>query len=189
MIPERFVKIWPQFAKGENATTLIDDLSFSYYYHSQGLNQVLHLISLLSIYASIAILTASVWPCASTLHINFLGVLLLLPYSTIMLFMEWVSGLFYAIWFLLWILVSAPISEGQSFTAVFVPSLLVIIFMPLLQLIGHFFYERRLPGFKVFEALFTTPCFLMLRVFTCMGYYSELYTEIVVRSAQWSSLN
>lgn len=161
---------------------LIDDLSFSYYFHSQDSNQFLHLTSILLIFFSLAIALAFVWAPAG---VPVVGIAFFVVYASIMITMEYVSGLAYAAWFAA-SLTAAPffLQFGQS---AWIPALVAVVVLPLMQLVGHVCIERRLPAFRLFEATLTTPLFLMIRALSLFGAFPVVMAEIKKRSARWNS--
>jgi uncharacterized membrane protein YGL010W len=179
-LPKRFLKSWPRVFADKGM--LIDDLSFSYYFHSQDSNQFLHLTSILLIFFSLAIALAFVWAPAG---VPVVGIAFFVVYASIMITMEYVSGLAYAAWFAA-SLTAAPffLQFGQS---AWIPALVAVVVLPLMQLVGHVCIERRLPAFRLFEATLTTPLFLMIRALSLFGAFPVVMAEIKKRSARWNS--
>lgn len=160
--------------------TLIDDLSFSYYFHSQDANQWLHLLSLLCIYVALAVLLALAYAPAG---VPVVGICVFLPYAITLIALEYVSGLAFAAWFTASLVASSLLLEFRHIA--WIPALVTLIVMPPMQLVGHVCVERRLPAFRAFEALFTTPTFLMIRAMSLCNAFPLVMAEIKKRSARW----
>lgn len=179
-VPARFLKSWPVFAE---RGTLIDDLSFSYYFHSQDANQWLHFFSLLAIYVALAVaLTFAYAPGG----VPVVAIVVFVPYAGTLIAMEVVTGLFFAAWFSLALVVAVVLLDVGDPTALYV-AIATLIVMPPMQLVGHVCVERRLPAFRPFEALFTTPAFLMIRTLSLFGAFPRVMAEIKQRSQRWRS--
>jgi uncharacterized membrane protein YGL010W len=176
-IDSRFLKQWSLFA--DNGT-LIDDLSFSYYFHSQDANQWLHLLSLLCIHLALALLLALAYSPAS---VPVVAIAVFLPYAITLIALEYVSGLVFSAWFTLALVASSLLLQFRDIA--WIPALLTLIVMPPMQLVGHVCVERRLPAFRAFEALFTTPTFLMIRALSIFGAFPHVMAEIKKRSVRW----
>ena len=170
-IPKRFQFKFPFFV---NKGTLIDDLSFSFYFHSTSMNQVLHFSTVMVLYSSVIIL----------LHEISLAIclLFLLSYGGFLTFLDYISGIGFIIWFIFCLIVSLFESSLSLPFAVG-----CIILLPPLQLLGHVVYERRLPAFRAFEALVTTPLLLMILFLNKFGIHQDVVKEIRLKSKQWVS--
>lgn len=180
-LPARFERRWSAFADGG---AFIDDLSFSYYFHSQWTNQALHLVSLLAIFASLAIVLAFAWLPAG---VPVIGLAILTSYAILLIYLEFVAGIAYAAWFAAALVASHFLVAFGDVAWATAVALLVV--MPPMQLIGHVVVERRLPAFRPFEALVTTPIFLMIFALNGLGlglYDAAVVAQIKARSRKWT---
>jgi uncharacterized membrane protein YGL010W len=161
--------------------SLLDDLSFSFYFHSQLSNQALHFVSLLLIFTSLCVGLAFAWSPAG---VPVLALAVFVPYASLLIYLEFVAGTAFALWFAASLSVAhfaLPLGPDAWGVAVG-----LIITMPPLQLLGHVVVERRLPAFRAFEALVTTPLFLMLLFLNAFGLYDRaVVREIRARSVRW----
>jgi uncharacterized membrane protein YGL010W len=180
-IPGRFLKRWKVFANGG---TLIDDLSFSYYFHQSGINQLFHFVSTMIIYVSIIILLSAIY---SPNNIPILAITLFVPYAIMMIVLEFMCGLLYSTWFTLWLIISPYLLHEKDNQLIPIICLVFLVVFPLLQLLGHVLIERRMPGFRVFEIIFTTPIFLMIRLLVVLGFMTNIWEVIKIKSSQWIS--
>ncbi len=181
-LPARFERRSSLFA--DNGSFL-DDLSFSYYFHSQWTNQALHFVSLLAIFASLAVVLAFAW---SPGGVPVIALVVLASYAIVLVYLEWVAGAAFALWFAGALAASRFLVQFGD--AAWGTAVALLVVMPPMQLLGHVVVERRLPAFRPFEALVTTPLFLM--VFALNGLGLGLYDKAVVaqiksRSSKWAN--
>jgi len=181
-IPDRFMKRWKPFVNG---VTLIDELSFSYYFHQKTVNQVFHFVSILIIHTCMIILLSMIYTVE---HVSVLGLTFYIPYSILLLLLEYMSGFMYIIWFSFWIFMSPYMVQdtGDSY-AIPIICMVLLLGLLLLQLVGHVLIEHRMPAFRAFELCFTTPCLLMIRFLVAAGFLKDVWEEIKVRSSQWQT--
>lgn len=171
--PKHFERSLPFFV---NQGTLLEDLSFSYYFHSDMMNQILHFGSLLLLFASLAMFLAS----KSILS----AICIFLCYASFLSYLDFYSGICYGVWFSICILFGCFMDD---YIMTYICSLFWL-FLPPFQLFGHIFYERKLPAFRPFEALFTTPLLMMLMATNYFfGWNEGILLEIRTNSAKWIS--
>lgn len=181
-IPGRFLKQWKPFANGG---TLIDDLSFSYYFHQHPVNQLLHLISTLVVHVTIIMILSQMY---TTSYVPIIALTFYIPYGIIMMVMEYVSGIMWSCWFTLWMIISPHIVNAtDSANRTIICIVLFVIFLLLQLVVGHCLVERRMPAFRTFEIFFTTPAFLMIRVSVVLGFMKSVWADIQEKSSQWTT--
>ena len=159
-----------------NKGTFLDDLSFSYYFHATKMNQILHFNTLLLLFSSLAILLT---------HQNvYLAMGVFVCYSIILCALEYKSGFVLATWFMINIVLGVIFGEYQMVQYCCMASWIIL---PPLQLLGHVVYERRLPAFRAFEALITTPLLMTIIMMNSFGMFKDVMEEVIDRSKQWKT--
>lgn len=191
-------KLWPEwldlarphFVKPH----LVDELSFSLYFHSTTMNQLLHLGTFLPILVCTELLLESIpWKPLGT-RVPLLSLILIVPYSAFLACWDLVvGGAFMVFTCGCGVLIGYLYDHGQY------PELVgngwwclkvggVYAALALCQLGGHVAFEFRLPAFRAFEAVFSTPFLLMLLLLNWVtGYASPVVQEIRARSVQWKT--
>jgi uncharacterized membrane protein YGL010W len=159
--------------------TLDEELSFVRYFHNHPANVALHLLG---------------FPLVA------LGLCLLLGYDTVHGVRLYVP--LAAAWLLAFAMLDVTVAV--AWTAVFaglhhvvlaihthapeeVPELAVgaMVLGVAAQGVGHIRYDRSLPAFRVFEAIFTTPFYVMLAALFGLGYRRAWRTRLVAATRLW----
>eukprot|EP01012_Entosiphon_sulcatum_P051653 TRINITY_DN7093_c0_g1_i1.p1 TRINITY_DN7093_c0_g1~~TRINITY_DN7093_c0_g1_i1.p1 ORF type:complete len:209 (+),score=32.91 TRINITY_DN7093_c0_g1_i1:22-627(+) len=172
----------PHFKK----QNLLDDLSFSCYYHFTRTNQILHLCTLPVAWFGIFTLLHVADPT------GFLGLILAVIYPFHLMRLHAVGGCFWAVLltvalassYLFLHSVGAECTESGRCGLAYGVALACLSAL-LLQVLGHVAFEKRLPAFRIYEAVFTTPLFLALCVFFRAGWFRSLRDAINSRAPQW----
>uniref|UniRef100_A0A7S3D658 Uncharacterized protein n=1 Tax=Palpitomonas bilix TaxID=652834 RepID=A0A7S3D658_9EUKA len=179
--------------KGKN---LMEELQFIYYYHSTKGNQFFHLVSfpvafwgflsLLAIIPARPLLGVGVAP----LFGDSVPILPLVPILFYVVFYAVIDLLVSFLWLVvfgaLFICSEAFVNlSGLSVGEVGGIGAGVMVSFLLLQLLGHVIFEKRLPAFRIFEFLVTTPYFLMFILATRLGYRKRVRAIIAEGSAKY----
>ena len=127
------------------AVKLIDDLSFSYYFHCTGLNQALHFCTLAVLYPAVAVLLGGIWLPAD---VPVAAVAVFVPYAMVFLAMEWRMGSVLFAYFAACVTMSSCANRAELALGAWplYAAAACVIVLPPLQLVGHVFVERRLPA-------------------------------------------
>ena len=136
--------------------TLESELGFVNYYHSHPINRLLHTLAIPLLIFGILTITYSIDYRLSLIFYLFYC-------STIFLF-DTKTALSYTILFGI-LFGSVMIFASQGSKSII--NGIVIFFTGLImQGIGHFVFQQSSPAFRIFEAIFTTPVFLMMYIIT-----------------------
>ena len=165
-------QFWRIFLKYFAGKTLEDELSFSYYYHLNVINQIIHFFITIFTLSSVAILFRNL---STITYIIFL-IFLMLIYSSL----DLLSGIS---WFILTIIFSYPFIINQENL---LPYIIVQISLLLSLVVAHIFLEKSLPAFRPFEAVISTPTLIMVFLTNSMfGVNEKLVNNIKKRSSIW----
>lgn len=170
----------------------VDELSFSYYYHSHTANQLLHALSVPLVYAGILFAVwAAFGPYGSHASLIFIS-------AYVFRFATWDAAAGIA-WLLLslaahaflhrqYAALAAAAASTPILSAVPLPLLGVLfsLLCLLAQLLGHVVFEKRLPAFRLFEAAVLTPflCVLLI-LFWSSGYRSACIAKTKSVAPKW----
>lgn len=159
--------------------TLIDDMAFSYFYHSTLPNQVLHFTTITLILPAVLHLLAALHPIVAV------AVLCLYLFLTLFHF-EFKLAAFLSLYLVLSVVLSTRLllNDDPLFAAFTTASYVVLLVLPAAQFGGHVQFEGRRPAFRAFEALFTTPVLMLLLFVGLFGFYGDVIREIKQRSVR-----
>lgn len=137
------------FFKGDS---LESEFGFVNYYHSHSINRLLHTIAIPLLIFGILTIIGS---------INYyLAVVFCTLYCTIICLFDYKTALAYIILFIV-LFDQAIIFSSQGTNSILYGS--IIFFLGLsMQGLGHYKFQKYAPAFRLFEAIFTTPTFLMM---------------------------
>jgi len=176
---EDWTAVTSKYAAGGN---LLQDLSFSCYYHSTNCNRIAHIIFTFACVHLVFVALA-----ASTKSMPLAGLVVWAPGAIFMMLRwpPWQVGFSLLAWH-----VSAALLAPRF--AALLPAQLVPWLLPLTAVLllamflGHVVGEGSLPAFRPVEAFLTTPFFLVLTLFFKLGYNPRLCAEIERLSQQWN---
>jgi len=141
------------FFKGNS---LESEFGFVNYYHSHSMNRLLHTLAIPLLIFGILTITSSIDYRLSLFFYIFYCTILFLFDSTTAISYIILFGILYG---------PAIIFSSQGTRSIFHG--FVIFFTGLImQGFGHYIFQQSTPAFRVFEAVFTTPVFLMMYLIT-----------------------
>jgi uncharacterized membrane protein YGL010W len=141
------------FFKGNSIES---EFGFVNYYHFHPMNRLLHTLA-------VPLLIFGIF--TTTYSIDYrLSLLFYIGYCTIVLLFDYKVAKAYFILFGLLFILAIIFSSSRRLPILYG---IVIFFIGLIiQGIGHFIFEKSTPAFRIFEAIFTTPVFLMMYLIT-----------------------
>lgn len=161
------------FFKGNS---LASELGFVHHYHFHRANRLLHTLAIpLLIFGLLTVCYSIDYRLALLFYTLYCTVVLLFDYKTALAYVVLFGALFY----------SASVFTPRSTTPALTGSA-VFFFGLILQGLGHFVFERSSPAFRLFEAVFTTPVFLMLYLITDKN--EPLWANIQEETRQWKRI-
>jgi hypothetical protein len=101
-------KKWSVFARNG---TLLDDLSFSFYFHSTLANQLLHFCTIMLIYICLAICLAYVYTID---RVPLVSILFFVVYGSVFLLLEWRVGIIFMMWFAMTIVIASQVYQYEN---------------------------------------------------------------------------
>jgi uncharacterized membrane protein YGL010W len=161
------------FFKGDS---LESEFGFVNYYHSHPINRLLHTLAIPLLIFGILTITYSIdYRLSLAFYIFYCTIIFLFDYKTAISYI-----ILFGILFGLTIIFSSqetkPIRNG-----------LVIFFTGLImQGIGHYQFQKSTPAFRVFEALFTTPVFLMMYLIT--DHNKPFWNNVKKETNKWKQI-
>jgi uncharacterized membrane protein YGL010W len=183
-VPSFLLRTFPLF---KNNSNLLDELSFVFYYHSQTINQYLHLAT--TSIALFCLIAACSFIPVEYGGFPFFSLLIPIPYFIIFMILHPLVGIMWGVTF-----------GGFVAGAIFLNKFLVTYFhywtiisvyfaLSIVSLASqgsfHICIEKRLPAFRIFEFLVTTPFFLMMNVAFFFHWRRDILEEIQSKSKQW----
>ena len=161
------------FFKGR---TLESEFGFVNYYHSQPMNRALHTCAIPLLIFGILTMTYSIdYHLSILFSIAYCVVVFLFDSKTALAYILLFSALF----------CSMIISSSQNHPSIF--SGFVIFFSGLiLQGLGHYIFQQSAPAFRSFEAIFTTPVFLMMYLIT--DHKSPFWKNVQNETNKWKQM-
>jgi len=183
---EKYNRPRSHFIEGGN---FVDDLSFSCYFHAHPANQALHIGTLMVLIITIiqvtmmlgmfmfgslrggllASLVLAFYYNAWHVYYNVHVALVYIVYFAVAIYFQYNVVLPMTVWWHLPIWLIMFVAAG---------SFLVV---------GHILFEGRLPAFRVGEAIYTTPHFVILCVYWSFGYWPELKQDVFNMKDRWAS--
>eukprot|EP01100_Stratorugosa_tubuloviscum_P012879 TRINITY_DN624_c1_g2_i1.p1 TRINITY_DN624_c1_g2~~TRINITY_DN624_c1_g2_i1.p1 ORF type:complete len:212 (-),score=63.33 TRINITY_DN624_c1_g2_i1:60-695(-) len=188
-IPKRLLTKFGFFYKDND---LLDDLTFSYFYHSTMQNQLLHFGTVLPIAVCIVILQANYLPIIrffeteDKVGLSLLPLVLTILYCAVFFIWDLLIGATYSTLLGIAIYATTQTNKENLNDWSFYAAILIVILAPL-QLLGHVIWEKRLPAFRAFEAVFVTPFLVVLLRFTKIGYVPEVDKYIKNNYTRWAN--
>ncbi len=172
MITNRISVLLP-FFKGDS---LESELGFVNYYHSHPTNRLLHTIAIPLLIFGLLTMTVSIDHRLSLFcSVFYCIILLLFDYQTAISYMI-LFGILYG---------PAIIFSSQGTKSNFYG--LVIFFTGLMmQGIGHYKFQRSAPAFRLFDAIFTTPVFLMMYLIT--DHNKPFWNNVRKETEKWKQI-
>ncbi|CAF2628961.1 unnamed protein product [Rotaria sp. Silwood2] len=161
------------FFKGNS---LESEFGFVNYYHCHPINRLLHTIALPFLIFSLLSITYSI---DYRLSLLFYAV-----YCTIISIINIKSGLAFIALFGL-IFGPAKIFSSQGIITIFY-ALLIILAALTLQIIGHYKFQKSAPAFRLFEAIFVTPTFLMMYLIT--NHNETFWNDVRKETNKWKQI-
>lgn len=161
------------FLKGDSFE---DEFGFVNYYHHHPVNRLLHIIAIPFLIFSLLTITFS---------IDYrLSLLFYISYCMVIFIFDVKCGLAYLFLFTL-LIGPAKLFSSQG-TASIVYSLLIFFTALIVQGIGHFQFEKAAPAFRLFEAIFTTPAFLMM--YLIIDHNKQFWNDVESETNKWKKL-
>jgi uncharacterized membrane protein YGL010W len=160
-------------------TSIVDELSFSNYYHKHPTNRQLHQLSLVAQAVLLPILLASALdsPAAGLVF----SALVFWPYSTLNL----PAAFLYLTLTLTGTLLSSLLDASGKTTASVI--IVVLVLLLLSQLAGHLVYEAKRPAFRLFEAIVSTPVLMGMFLVRSLGFHIEDLAAVERGTAKWAT--
>ena len=158
------------FFKGDS---LASEFAFVNYYHSHPINRLLHTLAM-------PLLIFGVLTMFSSIDYKLSLIFWIFYCSVIYLFDQRTSIAFFILFGIL--LGPATIFSSQGILygfGVFFTGLL-------LQGLGHFQFEKASPAFRIFEAIFTTPAFLMMYLIT--DHTKPFWNDVKNETNKWKQI-
>eukprot|EP00742_Colponemidia_sp_Colp-10_P009227 GILJ01010046.1.p1 GENE.GILJ01010046.1~~GILJ01010046.1.p1 ORF type:complete len:181 (+),score=20.36 GILJ01010046.1:57-599(+) len=165
--------------------TLAEELAFVRWYHKHPINLTLHTIGvpflLYSIFALLHCVKLYTSP-SFTIHLSHVfSLLYVVGFTSLDLLAGFCSiSVFY------WMhqLLDYADATSQYWLIAFSAAL----FAAVTQLTGHFKYEKDSPAFRFFEAVFTTPFFILLNILFVIGWKPKFYKQIKTLTPMWKGV-
>ncbi|CAF1070566.1 unnamed protein product [Rotaria magnacalcarata] len=161
------------FFKGES---LENEFGFVNYYHNNPINRFLHTLTLPLLIFSLLTITHS---------IDYrLCMLFYLVYCAIIFIFDIKTGLaFFSLFALLY--VPATVFSSQGILASFYGSLIFFTAL-IIQGVGHYIFQQGAPAFRLFEATFTTPAYLMMYLIT--NHNDIFWNNVKNETSKWKQI-
>ncbi|CAF1029564.1 unnamed protein product [Rotaria sp. Silwood1] len=161
------------FFKGNS---LESEFGFVNYYHCHPINRLLHIITLPFLIFSLL---------SITYMIDYrLSLLFYVVYCTVIFIIDIKSGVAFLILFAL-IFGPAKIFSSQGILTIFY-GLLIILTALIIQGIGHYIFQKSAPAFRLFEAIFITPTFLMMYLIT--NHNETFWNNVKNETNKWKQI-
>ena len=158
--------------------SLADELAFIRHFHHHPRNLLLHHLGFPLTLLGALVLASSVSIAGVPGH-----VVLAVLYTLGFLALDRLVGLGYA---LVFVLLGGAVSWIRARGGGWPIGLGLLLTGGATQVLGHVIYERALPAFRAFEALFTTPFYLLLTIYMRLGYRPGLEREIEALRPRWA---
>lgn len=156
-----------RFFKGE---TLESEFGFVNYYHSHFINRLLHTLAIPLLLFGILTITASINAQIPLIFAIF--------YCLIVCLFDYKTALAYAVLFAtLFMIIS---SQGIHY------GLIAFVLGLIMQGLGHYVFQGYSPAFRPFEAIFTTPVFLMMNLIN--DHHQPFWQNIENETINWEKL-
>jgi uncharacterized membrane protein YGL010W len=161
------------FFKGD---TLESEFGFVNYYHSHPINRLLHTLAIPLLIFGILSITYSIdYRLSLLFYIFYCSTIFLFNTKTAISYTILFGVLFGSV-IIFFSLGSKSIFHG-----------LVIFFTGLImQGIGHFIFQQSSPAFRIFEAIFTTPIFLMMNLIT--DHNTPFWNNVKNETNKWKQI-
>ncbi len=141
------------FFKGNS---LESEFGFVNYYHSHPINRLLHTLAVPLLIFGILTITYSI-----DYHLSLFFYIF---YCTIIFLFDYKTAISYIILF--GILFNLTIIFSSQGTKSILSGLVIFLTGLIMQGFGHYKFQQTAPAFRLFEAIFTTPVFLMIYLIT-----------------------
>lgn len=163
------MSILRRFFKGN---TLESEFGFVNYYHSEPINRLLHTLAIPLLLFGTLTMISSISSQLSLVFVIF--------YCLIVCLFDLKAALAYLILFGILAIGSSQIMLPISYG--------LIVFMTglIMQGLGHYVFQRHSPAFRLFEAIFTTPIFLMMNLID--NHQEEFWKNIQNETIKWEKL-
>jgi uncharacterized membrane protein YGL010W len=160
-------------------STLDEELGFVRYFHNHPINVALHLLGfpllLFALFLLLGYDPVAGLPMYAPLVVLWVLGFLMLDVTVGVCWAAVFAGLHHAV-----VTIHARAPEDVAEIA-----LLAAIAGLVAQGVGHVRYDRSLPAFRLFEAFFTTPFYVMLAALFALGYRREWRTRLVAQTRLW----
>lgn len=161
------------FFKGK---TLESEFGFVNYYHSQPINRALHTFAIPLLVFGILTMTYSIdYRLSILFSIAYCIVVFLFDSKTALAYVLLFGTLFYLM----------IISSSQIRPSIF-SGFVIFFFGLILQGLGHYIFQQSAPAFRSFEAIFTTPVFLMMYLIT--DHNSPFWKNVQNETNKWKQI-
>ena len=157
------------FFKGDS---LESEFAFVNYYHSQPINRLLHTLAIPLLIFGILTITSSI---SSQLSLAFV-----IFYCLIVSLYDYKAALGYLILFGMIFILTTIVSTRVSY------GLLVFMIGLIMQGLGHYVFQKYSPAFRLFEAVFTTPVFLMMSLIN--DHNQPFWKNLKSETIKWEKL-
>ncbi|UJR15862.1 hypothetical protein I4U23_002788 [Adineta vaga] len=161
------------FFKGKS---LESEFGFVNYYHSQPINRLLHTVAIPLLIFGILTMTYSIDYRLSIFFSIF--------YCAIVGLFNYKIALLYTILFGI-LFCSTIITCSHNMKSMF-SGLFIFFFGLILQGLGHYIFQQYAPAFRLFEAIFTTPVFLMTYLIT--DHKSPFWNNVQNETNKWKQI-
>lgn len=157
------------FFKGE---TLESEFGFVNYYHSHSINRLLHTLAIPLLLFGIVTITTSI---SSQLPVIFA-----IFYCFIVCLFDYKTAVAYAVLFMTIMIISVQIVPPVSY------GVMAFMLGLIMQGLGHFVFQGYSPAFRLFEAIFTTPVFLMMNLIS--DHHGLFWKNVENETMNWKKI-
>ena len=161
------------FFKGNS---LESEFGFVNYYHSDPINQLLHTLA-------IPLLIFGILTSLSSINYH-LVLLFSIFYCAIIFLFEYRIGIAYTILFSV-LFGPAVIFSTQGRTSI-IHGLIIFFSGLIMQGLGHYQFQGFTPAFRLFEAIFTTPAFLMAHLI--IDHEKAFWKNVEKETQRWGEI-
>lgn len=156
--------------------SLESEFGFVNYYHAHPINRLLHTLALpLLIFGLLSITSCIDYRLSLFFYISYCAVMFLFDYKTAVSYII-LFGVLYG---------PAIIFTSQGIRSVFY-AIAVFATGLIMQGLGHFQVQKSAPAFRLFEAIFTTPAFLMMYLIT--DHNQPFWINVKKETNKWKQL-
>ena len=158
------------FFKGNS---LESEFGFVNYYHSHPTNRLLHTLAIPLLIFGILTITYSIdYRLSLFFCVFYCTIIFLFDYTTTIAYVILFGALFN-----LTILFSSHNSNSMAH------GLIIVVTGLIMQGIGHYKFQQSAPAFRLFEAIFTTPAFLIMYLIT--DHTQPFWNNVQNETIQW----